>query len=353
MRLRDFFQDISSEPNETNNEPDQLTERSMGEPAKKELDWTHPEGRSPGLDRHAQAVRECVNARFISCTHKVVQNITQEQRNTIRGLKTNRNIGIKSADKGGAIVIQNRTNYCKKYLTCSHLHTSHVGDFYCLPKIHKANAPGCPIVSGNGTLCENLYIKGILKPIAQGTPSFCHNTTDFLQKFSTHGPVEPGTFLITTDVSALYTSIPPGNGIAATASVLNTTNCQFPDAILQLIRFILDHNVFTIDNQFFIQTHRTAMGTKFAPLCANIFMHKFEQDFFAAQNLRPMLYTRYVDDIFFLWTHGKESLKQIHSDINKFHPTIRLTMDYYGGKTVEQQWQEFLGVIRETQQKFI
>eukprot|EP00061_Rhincodon_typus_P005409 g24884.t1 len=61
----------------------------------------------------------------------------------------------------------------------------------------------------NGTLCENLsgYVEGTLKPIVQGTPSFCRNTTDFLQKLSSHGPVEPGTFPITMDVSALYTSI--------------------------------------------------------------------------------------------------------------------------------------------------
>ncbi|XP_072327005.1 uncharacterized protein [Scyliorhinus torazame] len=175
--------------------------------------------------------------------------------------------------------------------------------------------------SGNGTLCENLsgYIEGILKPI---------DTTDFLQKLSTHGPVEPGTFLVTMDVSALYTSIPHDDGIAATASVLNTDNCQSPDAILQLIRFILDHNVFTFDNKFFIQTHGTAMGTKFAPQYANIFMHKFEQDLLTAQDLQPMLYTRYIDDIFFLWTHGEESLKRLHNDINKFHPIIGLTMDY-------------------------
>eukprot|EP00061_Rhincodon_typus_P010150 g34217.t1 len=57
-------------------------------------------------------------------------------------------------------------------------------------------------------------------------------------------------------------------------------------------------------------------------------MHKFKQDFFAAQDLQPMLYTRHIDNIFFLWTHGEESLKQQHSNINKFHPTIRLTMDY-------------------------
>eukprot|EP00061_Rhincodon_typus_P009903 g33749.t1 len=146
--------------------------------------------------------------------------------------------------------------------------------------------PGGPIVSGNGALCEDFsgYVEGIFKSIVQGTPSFCRDTIDFLQKLSTLGPVEPGTFLITVDISALYTSIPHDDGIAATASVLNANDCQFPDAILELIFFLLDHNVFTFNNQFFIQTHGTAMITRFAPQYANIFMHKFEQDFFTEEH---------------------------------------------------------------------
>eukprot|EP00061_Rhincodon_typus_P005676 g25491.t1 len=59
------------------------------------------------------------------------------------------------------------------------------------------------------------------------------------------------------DVSALYTSIPRDDGIATIASVLNTTNCQFPDTVLKLICFILNHNILTFDNQFFIQMHGT------------------------------------------------------------------------------------------------
>eukprot|EP00061_Rhincodon_typus_P015651 g43442.t1 len=129
------------------------------------------------------------------------------------------------------------------------------------------------------------------------------------------------------DISALYTSIPHNYGIAAIASVLNTNSCQFPDTILQLIRFIFNHNVFPFDNQFFIQMRGTAMGTKFAPQYANIFMHEFEQNSFVAQDLQPALYTTYIDNIFFLWTPGEESLKQLLSHINKFHPT-RLTMDH-------------------------
>eukprot|EP00061_Rhincodon_typus_P007067 g28363.t1 len=74
------------------------------------------------------------------------------------------------------------------------------------------------------------------------------------------------------DVLALYSSIPHNDGIAATASILNTTNCQFPNTILQLIRFIFNHNVFTLDNRFIIRTHETAMGTRFAPQHVNIVM---------------------------------------------------------------------------------
>eukprot|EP00061_Rhincodon_typus_P006814 g27838.t1 len=247
MKLREFFQDVSSEPSETTKEIEQSTERSVVEQLKESSNWTPPEGHCPELDRYVQAVRECVNARLISLTHKVVQNVTQAQRNAIRALKTNHNI--------------------------STLRTliSHRGS-YRLPKLHKANPPGHPIVSGNRTLWENLsgYVEGILKPIVQGTASFCRDTTDFLQKLSTHGPVEPGTVLVTMDASAFYTSIPHDDSITATASELNTNNCQFLDAILQRIHFIHDHNIFTNNNQFFTQTHGTAMGTTFAPqICSD------------------------------------------------------------------------------------
>eukprot|EP00061_Rhincodon_typus_P009949 g33842.t1 len=48
---------------------------------------------------------------------------------------------------------------------------------------------------------------------------------------------------------------------------------KFAYAILQLIRFILNHNVFTFVDRFFIQTHGTAMGSTFAPQYTNVFMH--------------------------------------------------------------------------------
>eukprot|EP00061_Rhincodon_typus_P005971 g26121.t1 len=74
MWVWDFIhkpQKVSSEPHETTNEPEQLTERSMLQrPKKKELNWTPTEGRCPSLDMYAQAIRRCINIRFISRAHK-------------------------------------------------------------------------------------------------------------------------------------------------------------------------------------------------------------------------------------------------------------------------------------------
>ena len=38
-------------------------------------------------------------------------------------------------------------------------------------------------------------------------------------------------------------------------------------------------------------------------------------------------WVRYVDDIFFIWTHGPEKLKVILKDFNKFHPNLKFTSD--------------------------
>ncbi|OOZ36155.1 hypothetical protein, partial [Solemya elarraichensis gill symbiont] len=101
-----------------------------------------------------------------------------------------------------------------------------------------------------------------------------------------------------------------------------------PDDLTKLIRFILTHNAFTFNGQHYLQEHGTAMGTKFAPQYANLFMHKLEQDFLSTQTLQPDLYKRYIDDIFLIWTHGLEALKHFHNAFNHFHPTIKLTIGY-------------------------
>ena len=54
-------------------------------------------------------------------------------------------------------------------------------------------------------------------------------------------------------------------------------------------------------------------------------MDILETEFLESENLKPWCWKRYIDDIFFVWTHGKESLTGFLDRLNKFHPTINFT----------------------------
>ena len=41
-----------------------------------------------------------------------------------------------------------------------------------------------------------------------------------------------------------------------------------------------------------------------------------------------MIWWRYIDDIFFIWEHGEESLRVFKDQVNSFHPTIKFTFKY-------------------------
>ena len=53
----------------------------------------------------------------------------------------------------------------------------------------------------------------------------------------------------------------------------------------------------------------TAIGTKCAAY-ACIFMDKVEIDFLESQKVNPMVWFRYIDDIFFIWTYGEQGLQR-------------------------------------------
>ena len=67
----------------------------------------------------------------------------------------------------------------------------------------------------------------------------------------------------------------------------------------------------------------TAIGTKFAPTYASIFMDKLESGLLKSQDLTPFLWCRYVDDVVFIWTHGEEKLALFLNDLNNYHPNIK------------------------------
>ncbi|XP_059584358.1 uncharacterized protein LOC132250811 [Alligator mississippiensis] len=158
-----------------------------------------------------------------------------------------------------------------------------------------------------------------------GGASFVQDTTDLLRKLKNIDHLPSNTLLATMDVTSLYTNIPHQNGIQACLTYLQKQdyNPEYrPKDITELIHFILTHNNFTFNNQHFLQMMGIAMGTKMAPQYANLFMSHLEEDFLKNCTIKPLLYLRYIDDIFIIWSENLQSLIEFHQKFNSHHPSI-------------------------------
>ena len=43
--------------------------------------------------------------------------------------------------------------------------------------------------------------------------------------------------------------------------------------------------------------------------------------------MHPLIWLRYIDVIFFIWTHSKEQLNLFLKDLNKFYPNLKFTYE--------------------------
>ena len=87
-----------------------------------------------------------------------------------------------------------------------------------------------------------------------------------------------------------------------------------------MARFVLQNIFFEFNGIVKQQISETAIGDKFALTYACIFVDKLETDFRNTQEYLPLVWYRYIDDVFFIWTHSEEKLKFFLADLNKYHP---------------------------------
>ena len=70
------------------------------------------------------------------------------------------------------------------------------------------------------------------------------------------------------------------------------------DDIVKMGEFVLKKNYFQFNNKVKQQISGTAIGMKFAPTYACLFMDQVETDFLRAQEKVPLVWFRYIDNIF-------------------------------------------------------
>lgn len=353
-------------------------------PPSETIPFTPRSSWTPKLSQVPNAIRKMIRAnKYARQTHywraEPTSNVSELEKQAIKQLQDNKQIVIKPADKGSAVVIMDREQYVweaerqlgntQHYIKLKQfiytetipmvrriLHslreegfinkkqeTYLVGSdnprprrFYLLPKIHKAPEswsipfqvpPGRPIVSDceSETYATAEYIEHFLNPISTRHPSYLKDTYDFIQKIK-EIKIPAQTMLFTIDVESLYTNIETEAGLQAVKDWFQ----RYPDKrrpdkqILELLEINLTRNDFIFNSQCYLQVKGTAMGKRFAPSYANIFMAKWEEAALAAWPQKPLYYYRFLDDIWGVWSGSREQFIGFADHLNGFHPSIKI-----------------------------
>lgn len=321
------------------------------------------------------------NSSQVKLSHK--PNLSSQELDSIKKLKNNREIIIKSADKGGATVIMDRENYIfeinrqlnddKYYIKINEpmyvdnaLVISQILNklknakainqeqlqylsgpvnprprtFYILPKIHKpidkwtipGKMPeGRPIVSdvNSESYRASQYLESYLSPLANKHASYLKNSYEFANKIrDTVVPRE--CLIVTADVSALYTNMHHDRIVSTIRQAFeNSPDPKRPDdLLLELLDFILKHNDFQFNNQNYLQICGCPMGKVIGPSAANIYLIDFDHQAMHNFKIKPYYYSRFLDDIFFIWTGTVSELMEYEVFLNNLIPDINLKFEY-------------------------
>ena len=160
-------------------------------------------------------------------------------------------------------------------------------------------------------------------------PSYIQDTTDFLRKLETISSDLPSDVLLfTMDVKKLYPSIPIDEGLEACQEALNSRNNQdIPtDAVMKMLKTVLNNNIFQFNNKNYIQIEGTAIGSKLGKNFACTYMGKWEEELMKKTMKTPLLYIRFVDDIFGIWNGTEEELIAFQALANSIHPRIEVEL---------------------------
>ena len=204
--------------------------------------------------------------------------------------------------------------------------------FYTLTKIHKPTPVGRPIISGCDGPTERLsaFVDKLLQPIAKQQESYLKDSTDFIN-FIEKTRVPNNAILVSMDITSLYTNIPQEEGIETVCRAYKSFyegESPIPTQYLKrALELILQENSFQFTGKNYLQTHRTAMGTKMAVAFANIFMGKVESQILERSAKKPLAWKMYIDDIFSIWNINRDEVTQFIEQANSHHPTIKYTAE--------------------------
>ena len=131
--------------------------------------------------------------------------------------------------------------------------------------------------------------------------SYIKDSSDFLNKTKTLSCIPDSAILVAVNVVGLYPIIPHE---ASLKTLREASKKEDKKSIC--LEFVLKNNFFYFDSKSEQQVLGRVIYIKFPPPYACLFMRKFDTSFLETQKLQPLVWLRYIDDIFFVWSHSED-----------------------------------------------
>ena len=335
-------------------------------------EWTPPEGQFASLDFFTKKCRHDIHKLKFNRNTKF-SNLFSEDWVALKNLSKRNDIVVKSANKGGAVVVWRSDLYPKEALrqlsdtsfyakiqkdltsknqklvkdtiqnlivnqkipdtaTTLIINTPRTSCIYFLPKIHQSNNPGRPIVSACSCPTELIssYLDRIMTPIVKSLPSYIKDSTHALKIFRDFNFSGQDKLIFTKDITSLYTVIPNSEGLQALTHFFDQRTVKEPssETLLRLAELVLTLNCFSFPGNHYKQINGVAIGTRMGPSYANLFVGYVEHQFLNQYNgPKPELYRRYIDDCIGAISSSREELDQFITFVNSFHPALKYTWE--------------------------
>ena len=208
---------------------------------------------------------------------------------------------------------------------------SQPGKLYGLCKSHKPGLPLRPVVSMINTAEYNLakYLDKIIKPyipskfMLNSTSSFLGRLKEFCFK--------PTDVLVSFDVVSLFTNVP----LEFTINIIvdhiyeQESRPAYDKKAFKKLLEMATTGIFMYQDKYFRQKDGVTMGSPLGPTLANFCLAYFEgkllEDSFDKPAF-PVLYLRYVDDIFCVFRSGT-SHEPFLSKLNDINPNLKFTSE--------------------------
>ena len=208
------------------------------------------------------------------------------------------------------------------------------GILYGNPKVHKtvvnSTSKFRPILSAINTPTYSLakYLNPILPPLTINEFTV-KKSFDFAEEVVSY---DNKLYMASLDVESLFTNIPLEETIKNGVNDLFSNNFYSGKLsrkdLYELLKLATTESSFSVDNKLYKQIDGVAMGSPLDPTLANAVLCHYEKIWLneCPSQFKPVVYKRYIDDIFFLFK-SKEQFKLFVNYMNSKHRNIKFIFE--------------------------